>query len=1119
MITISNSFKIQEISQTGLSGFKCYGQTKIDTPIRIVNNKIECFSKNGRECTRGLNTDQKCRKFLSRNTANIQTIKIRDQKLSSKARFFFHTKWHCSSETGISTGIRLNEKSGNIECLSQNGRDCIWGTYGDKMCNKVKTCKQTQASIKPLQCGDIHKRFWGNTGYNSSQRHWCKIGFGFFYATGRWLCKRQTGIHKLIRLSNDGEAECASLDGRKCIEGVRTARQCKNIILSKAARLKTLKCGEEHFRIYRKSGYFTKGHWCQKGFNLFYKRRIDLLGYRRLKFSRHHIYRKVVKSADGSRFRILWRRLRNRIKHTDFFLNINRWSRRHRVNLKNFWKSLKKNGWKHASKTTPWWNKFRISSKRRNINVIRDIKVLVRIVRKYRVRLGRLRTRGRGNFRGFMFKRWSKFTKRLRKSRFSKYLRLFSEVNNNVGTKSFWRWIRRWGWNAAVRRCKWWNPFVRWLKRKNINFRRIRSNIKKIIRRWRSKMRRIWRRKNRRNGGNWNRRGRFLRQSGINKRRTFINIRRWRKVIGQLRRTRFWNIFGRWAKKNNLNQRKFWRKLRKTNWGRITRTGLWRRFIIYTRRRNINIRRDIRMITTILRRARPVNHRRRNIKRTRITRKKWMRVVNRLRETRLWRIYSNWTRRNNINTRKFWNKVRRYSWIRCTGRSNVWRRFIIYTRRRNINIRRDIRMITTILRRARPRYSWNHKGRFIIYRHTKNYRRSIKDTQRKRFRRATVPYHIWRRTVNKITRSQFWNILSTFTTTLGVNPNILLRKLNRRHWKRVIRNISWWRKFIRYTRSRNINIKKMIRNVKNLIKKVKKNNSWHHSKKRISTKIWKKYKNIIKNTRFVKLFNKWSRDKNLNQKRFWKKVRGTSFKKAIKKAVWWIEFTTWITTQEIDIYVIVSEITTIIEEIRENYGTSSGIHKYILKVPSHKWEKLKNNLKAGRFWQMLKTWKTTINLTELWKRFKKYGVNKALKKSPWWGKFKQFIGTNNMPIKRMYRDFRRRFKKSLKNILYGKRQISWRVARNDITRTKFWSVLQEFAEENSIKIDSFLRKIREQGFDEGIRKITWWRSFEVYLRQRGIVLRRFYLRIRTIIRRFRIRRTRIRTRIQFRRRD
>lgn len=71
--------------------------------------------------------------------------------------------WHCLS--GIATPLRKNVQ-GDIECMSFNGRDCMWGNcHADINYNKHHT-------HNPLTCGNNHKKHWGSTGYDSPN-HWC----------------------------------------------------------------------------------------------------------------------------------------------------------------------------------------------------------------------------------------------------------------------------------------------------------------------------------------------------------------------------------------------------------------------------------------------------------------------------------------------------------------------------------------------------------------------------------------------------------------------------------------------------------------------------------------------------------------------------------------------------------------------------------------------------------------------------------------------------------------------------------------------------------------------------------------------------------------------------------
>lgn len=70
--------------------------------------------------------------------------------------------WQCVP--GISTPVRLS--GGDVECASNNGRDCLWGTC------QGAGATQPSGQMAPLACGDDHTAQWGGPGYNNP-RHWC----------------------------------------------------------------------------------------------------------------------------------------------------------------------------------------------------------------------------------------------------------------------------------------------------------------------------------------------------------------------------------------------------------------------------------------------------------------------------------------------------------------------------------------------------------------------------------------------------------------------------------------------------------------------------------------------------------------------------------------------------------------------------------------------------------------------------------------------------------------------------------------------------------------------------------------------------------------------------------
>jgi hypothetical protein len=93
---------------------------------------------------------------------NAEVMVDRDPIRSQKA--FTPTDWKCVG--GFGAPMRRND-DGEIECMSYNAKDCLWGG----------SCSQTLANanrgaIQPLVCGADHARKWGGPGYDNAG-HWC----------------------------------------------------------------------------------------------------------------------------------------------------------------------------------------------------------------------------------------------------------------------------------------------------------------------------------------------------------------------------------------------------------------------------------------------------------------------------------------------------------------------------------------------------------------------------------------------------------------------------------------------------------------------------------------------------------------------------------------------------------------------------------------------------------------------------------------------------------------------------------------------------------------------------------------------------------------------------------
>lgn len=77
------------------------------------------------------------------------------------------TKWACVGD--ITVPIR-RLANGDIQCMSENGRDCYWSVNNEG-------CKASLLAppSTTFTCGDQHKSVWGVTGYDDPT-HWCAKG-------------------------------------------------------------------------------------------------------------------------------------------------------------------------------------------------------------------------------------------------------------------------------------------------------------------------------------------------------------------------------------------------------------------------------------------------------------------------------------------------------------------------------------------------------------------------------------------------------------------------------------------------------------------------------------------------------------------------------------------------------------------------------------------------------------------------------------------------------------------------------------------------------------------------------------------------------------------------------
>ena len=176
----------------------------------------------------------------------------------------FTGDWQCLD--GINTPVR--EWQGNIECMSKNGRDCMWQNTS-KACNNLVV--NVPKGIKPLSCGEMSQKVWGTSGYKD-KNHWCnKTKEQFFkqkmnqHPVGPWKCLERINVP--VRKNQNGEVECMSKNHRDCL-WQKDFTGCYGMIVEPPKDLKPLSCGAMSKRIWGTTGYNDKNHWCTKAKSL-----------------------------------------------------------------------------------------------------------------------------------------------------------------------------------------------------------------------------------------------------------------------------------------------------------------------------------------------------------------------------------------------------------------------------------------------------------------------------------------------------------------------------------------------------------------------------------------------------------------------------------------------------------------------------------------------------------------------------------------------------------------------------------------------------------------------------------------------------------------------------------
>lgn len=98
--------------------------------------------------------------------------------------------WTCQGNAN--TPYRVNRKSGNTECMSVNAKDCL--VAHPRSCQNIRASPPRK--LRPLSCGDAHRKVWGMTGYEGAG-HWCNT-FRNIYLDNARAVLVNTRTHKTL---------------------------------------------------------------------------------------------------------------------------------------------------------------------------------------------------------------------------------------------------------------------------------------------------------------------------------------------------------------------------------------------------------------------------------------------------------------------------------------------------------------------------------------------------------------------------------------------------------------------------------------------------------------------------------------------------------------------------------------------------------------------------------------------------------------------------------------------------------------------------------------------------------------------------------------------------------
>lgn len=147
--------------------------SNVRVAVRLANGDVQCASFDGISCawngTAQSATQQEAQlKPLACGSAHASIYKVTGYETSnhwcSVAYGRFYAQW---LDAGIENSVFAYSvnPSGDVQCFSTDGRNCLWGTPASRV---------TPTNAAPLACGAMHKSLYGIDGY-SNPSHWCAL--------------------------------------------------------------------------------------------------------------------------------------------------------------------------------------------------------------------------------------------------------------------------------------------------------------------------------------------------------------------------------------------------------------------------------------------------------------------------------------------------------------------------------------------------------------------------------------------------------------------------------------------------------------------------------------------------------------------------------------------------------------------------------------------------------------------------------------------------------------------------------------------------------------------------------------------------------------------------------